>query len=139
MNQIVRDKLSAAASSLARDLDSGKFKMKFMGRHMVFRDNGSPQCAVGQLIVKAGLKSKMSPFKGISFDGKEGVRWWSSKHALSHLLEFKVSDDEDGGDLGVAIDSLSTCNDRLLGEDRRSRISSALKNLSRELEAMWSA
>lgn len=127
MNQIARDKLAAAASALARDIESGKFKMKFLGRSVAFRDNGAPQCAVGQLIVKAGLKSKLRPFKGISYDGGIGARWWSSQQALEHLLGLKI---EENSGLEEAIGLLVNSNDILNGERRRREVVEHLRSLA---------
>lgn len=128
--QIIRDKLAAAATALAKDLEAGRFKMKFLGRSTVFRDNGAPQCAVGQLITKAGLKRKMGAFRGTSFDGQPGVRWWSSSMALTHLLGIEV-DALEG--LYQAVDNLTAANDQLTGEARRKGVAQHLRNLSREL------
>lgn len=106
-------------------LERKKFPMHRIGRSTVFRTNGSAGDVTGLVIERAGLKPKMRPYRGISFDGAMGVKWWDVKAAIRHVTGSSIRED--------LADDLQVANDVYTGEDRRTRIVKALRQIAAEL------
>lgn len=99
------------------------------GISRVFTADGKPCCVIGHVIQQSGLKKRLAPFRGKSFDGAMGARWWSSVDAMRFLLgELTPA-------LEKALEDIEIANDaEMMPHERRLVLVQSLNKLAHLLE-----
>jgi hypothetical protein len=90
----------------------------------VFDTKGKPCCIIGHLIDRAGLRNRLHPFKGKSFDGTPGVRHWDGAQTLK-ILVGNLSESEE-----LLLEQIQITNDSHRGRTRINKLKPLLQKLS---------
>lgn len=119
-------RVSASMRRLATDIEKRKVPLSRLGKDCVFRDSGAPCCPLGHaLAMTPGARKrliKFGPYKGASFDGQPGPRWWDNDETLS-----KATGRSWSPQLQTLLTRLETENAVLIGDERRKSVVSLLR------------
>ena len=123
--------LAVGCERVAQNIRQGKINTKNLRRSVVFFDDGKPGCSFGLAIQAAGLQKTMKPFKGPTFDGTRGAKWWSNVKAYE-FISGKKADSE----LESLLEELERCNDYVTGSTKRKAVTKCLQAVAEKIRSV---